>query len=200
MGRDFHFNIRINMPLTSRNPIPKKSDNCYKITRKPPLPKMILADKARWTLPTAFATKQSFWKIRFAQETEEEWRHVCNYEMPDMSKKILQEIWDFWDGKRIFDEREAFYPTSKDTYMYTAWPRYIPHFSGMKIDGDGNQERVQISNILRWQVDGEREEREEEEEDVIVMKRKTIIRKGDGAPLPAKMLKCLCNAHHEDKH
>ena len=195
------------MPLTTTSPITKKSDKSYKIARKPATPKIILAQEARFTLPTAFKMEQGLWKIRLAKDSDGDWRHICNYEMPDLSKEILQEIWDYWDGKRKFDIYEAFYPTSKDTLKHTGWPRYIPHLSGMKkkkkedrqekipvvhwqVDGEGGQERVPISTILRWQVD----EEEEEEDECIFMKRKTTFRKDAGNNV--KKMRCLCNKHH----
>ena len=206
------------MPLTATSPITKKSDKSYKIARKPATPKIILAQEARFTLPTAFKMEQGLWKIRLAKDSDGDWRHICNYEMPDLSKEILQEIWDYWDGHRKFNSHDAFYPTSKDTLKHTGWPRYIPHLSGIKkqkkedrqkkIPGihwqvEEGQERVPISTILRWQVDGE----EEEEDECIFMKRKEpapifmekqskTTEDNDAPPKKKKCLRCLCNHKH----
>lgn len=196
------------MPLTSGSPIGKRADNCYEIPREPAIPKIILANEVRFTLPTAFKMVDGFWKIRLQTDDDEAWRHTCNYEMPDISKEILQELWDFWDGKRKFNLYDAFYPASKNTHKHTGWPRYIPELSGMKkrkdVDKDlpyyewqitieGPKQRVRICNILRWQIDGDAQA---EEPTPIYMKRKTTILKEDTTPINPKHLRCLCNEKH----
>ena len=168
------------MPLIAVGPKVKKIHQIYKITKEPPIPKIVLRNEARFTLPTSFKMKNRFWKIRLATDSEHEWRKLCNQEMPDESKLILEDIWNYWDGIRIFDSNNAFYPPTKDTKKHTGWPRYIPYMSGFKTaPGETKPQRVEIASILRWTVDGEEEE--EEEEEIRVIKRRKM---------------CLCSKTH----
>ena len=190
------------MPLTALKPIAKKEQKGYKIARKLETPKIILAHEARFTLPTAFLTEQGFWKIRLAKDGDGDWRRICNYEMPDLYKEILQELWDYWDGKRKFGLYDSFHPATKDTKKYTSWPRYIPKMSGMKdvptISGKKTErERITITNILYWHVDGEEEEEEEEPAPIFMKKMKQMLSKTtDDDDAPAKKFRCLCNQKH----